>query len=240
MKKKTWLEKAEAFPCPTCQLGKMNWGVKGKVISTETLDSLRDNEFHRNGIIFPYTTELVSSHLKCDKCGDVVVGTYKRIDDVRNVDAEGYEQSIYEPLHFYPAPLIIDIPESCPNDVKNPVELSFLLFWVDLNSCANKIRIALEELMNHCGISGADSNGKFVSLDSRLNEYGKKKNAKVGELLTAIKWIGNASSHSTGINKKTVVAAYELLEYALELAFPDREQRLTNMSKIITGNKGHL
>lgn len=239
MKTKTWLTNAEEMPCPSCKTGKLNWVGKGKVILTETLDSLRDNEYHKNGTIFPYTTELASSHLKCSKCNDVVVGTYKKIDDVRNIDEEGYERSIYEPLFFYPAPHIIDIPESCPKEVKEPIERSFTLYWVDLNSCANKIRIALEALMDYNGIPGSGTAGKFVSLDSRLKEY-SNSNPKIGQFLNALKWIGNASSHNTGIDKDTVLVAYELLEYSLELAFPDKEQKLANLSAQIINNKGHV
>lgn len=239
MNNKNWLNDAEEMPCPNCKIGTLQWGGNKKTIVSETLESLVDNEYHKNGIIFPYTTEIVSSHLHCNKCNDVVSGTYIRIDDVRNTNPEGDEISIYKPKYFYPAPHIIEIPNSCPITIKAPIELSFLLFWVDLNACANKIRIALEELMNHCEIPAKDQNGGYVSLEWRLREY-KKTNPRIGEFLTAIKWIGNASSHSGGITKETVIAGFELLEYSLELAFPDKEQRLTTLSKTITQKKGHV
>lgn len=239
MKTKTWLHNAEDIPCPTCQIGKLEWLGKGNVVINETLGSLKDNEFHRNGMVFPYTTELVSSHLKCSRCNDVVVGVYKRIDDVRNVDENGDEQSYNEPLFFNPPPRIIDIPLSCPKEVKDPIERSFTLYWVDLNSCANKIRIALESLMDHCGIPGTNAKGKFITLDTRLKEY-SKSNKKIGQFLDALRLIGNASSHNTGITKDTVIAAYELLEYVLELTFPDKDQRLIDLSNTIITNKGHV
>ena len=140
--------------------------------------------------------------------------TYILSDDVRQVDEEGNEYSIVTPLSYYPAPHLIHIPASCPEEIKAILIQSFGLYWVDPGSCANKIRIAIEVLMSHYQIEGEKLHNRIVRFSA--------VNAKVSNYLLAIKWIGNAGSHYSKVTKPAILDAYELLEYAIEILFNDR------------------
>jgi hypothetical protein len=229
MNKKLWVNYAAEMPCPNCQEGVLQY-TKIDIV-TETRESLIDNEYHRNGIIFPYTTSLGTSHLKCSKCTDVVIMTYIQVDDVRHQDEEGNELLDITPLSYYPPPKIIHIPASCPKNIQAIFNSSFGLFWIDLASCANKIRIGVEALMDHYQIDNT------VKLHQRIQKFARI-DAKVSNYLLAIKWIGNSGSHYDEITKNAILDAYELLEYSLELLFNDREEHLNKLSdKINTARK---
>ena len=90
--------------------------------------------------------------------------------------------------------------------------------------------------MDYVGIVREQANGKPISLGHRLKQY-ENTNPKTANLLTAIKWIGNESSHITGVTKEGVLAIYELLEHSLDTIFPDRENRLIELSNQINTKK---
>ncbi len=228
MNKKIWFNYSDDLPCPRCEEGTLR-EIQKDVIS-ETLDSLIDNEYHKNGIVYPETTRLGTSHLQCHKCKDAVVMTYVGSNDVRHTDEMGNEYNRIEPLSYYPPPPIIHIPVSCPIEIKTILKKSFGLFWIDLGSCANKIRIAVEALMNYYGIDH-----KLV-LHKRVEKFGST-NAKVSGYLIAIKIIGNDGSHHSTVNKGEVLDAYELLEYSLELLFNDREKGINEISNRIKNGR---
>lgn len=231
MNKNLWLgDNWEPLPCPKCEYGVLE-SIEERYHSSETLDSLKNNEFYNNGIVYPESNYLCTEHLKCNKCSDIVIASYERIEDVRNTDAEGNEISIRTSIFYYPAPPIIKTPSSCPENIQSQLKTSFILYWVDIASCANKIRTAIERLLNHLNIPSK------TTLHARIVAF-QKANPKVGDYLLAIKWIGNAGSHDSTLDKKSVLDAYELLEYSLELLFNEREQNLNDISKRINTAKG--
>ncbi|GAB3535803.1 hypothetical protein GCM10027443_25290 [Pontibacter brevis] len=145
-----------------------------------------------------------------------------------------------QPITFFPAPKIIDIPLSCPRTVTKKLNESFGLYWIDLNSCANKIRISIETLLNELGVITTKPTKKGtqpLKLHSRIEEF-EKQNPEVGGFLLAIKWIGNAGSHPSEITKDDVLDAYELLEYSLDSLYDDRRKKLKELSNKINTAKG--
>jgi len=236
MNKNIWTDVNADLPCPNCMIGFLMHS--NQILSTETLQSLIDNEYHKRGLVNPDTVYLVSNHLKCNKCKDVVVMTYKLTDDVRHIDEDGSEISIIEPLSYHPAPHIIAIPTSCPKIVRELIIQSFTLFWIDLNSCGNKIRVAVEALMDDFKVIDKTNTGKTIMLHHRIEIF-KKTNLKVGNYLLSIKWIGNSGSHIIGLSKEAILDAYQLLEYSLELLYNDREREMEKLSEKINKAKGH-
>lgn len=228
MNKKLWIHYNPALPCPKCNEGILH-EIK-KDVTSETLESLRNNEYHKNGVVYPETTWLGTGHLQCAKCQDVVVMTYIVSNDVRHTDDRGVEYNHVKPLSYYPPPCIIHIPASCPEEIKKILTLSFSLYWIDLGSCANKIRIAIEVLMSHYKINEKPVLHKRIEIFNAIN-------SKVSNYLIAIKIIGNDGSHNSIVTKDDVLDAYELLEYSLELLFNDRERELDELSKRIKNGR---
>lgn len=231
MNKEIWKKYTSDLPCPSCEYG--NLQDVGKDQSYETLDSRIENEFQPAGVVSPSATFLCTGHLQCSKCKEFVIISYRRTEDVRHLDEQGYEVAFLEPLYYVPAPPIIKISASCPKEIADLLRLSFQLYWVDLSSCANKIRISIECLMNSMGVPA------HAKLHNRIENF-KSTNSTVGDLLLAIKWIGNSGSHYADITKEAVLDGYEMLEYALERLYNDREQRLVALSQKINFNKKHV
>ncbi len=238
MRRETWLNDNKQKPCPNCKSGKLEYDSK-RASSSETKISLINNEYYKNGIVYPESNYLVTAHLKCDECSDIVTITYEKTDDVRYTDEEGNEISKWVPIIYHPAPHIIDIPVACPEKVRKHLIKSFGLFWYDSASCGNKIRAALESLLNDFSISSKGSNGNFISLANRLQTFATLK-PEVQTYLDAIRWIGNTASHDDILTKEDLLDAYELIEHSLEVIYKEKEARLSNLSQQIKTNKGPI
>ncbi len=230
--RKIWLSWKVRKPCPTCDIGTLNIPNKDKILQSETAESLEMNSYGGH-----YHSDYVfSMHLKCNNCGEIVVASGLKSEENYPSDEEvGIQRSITA-MSFIPPPKIIEIPKSCPNSVKKILNDSFGLYWMDISSCANKIRIGIEVLLNELGVKQTKGN-TTLTLHKRLKEF-EKSEPKIAGFLLSIKWIGNAGSHFSNINKDDVLNAYELLEFALDKIYDDREQKLTKLSAEINKKKG--
>lgn len=159
-------------------------------------------------------------------------------DDYPDEDGDLPQKSI-TPIAFYPPPKIIHVPESCPVNVRTILNETFGLYWLDVGSCANKIRIAIEVLMDELAIPRTRTNKSKqveLTLHARLELF-KKQNVDVAENLMAIKWIGNAGSHFSEIKNHDVLDAYELLEHSLERLYNDRDRNIAQIRNQINAAK---
>jgi len=221
----TWLDWKNGKPCPTCNNGMFSFPLKpskGEYLKNETKNSVEENVLGGQY----YSDYIFSIHLKCRSCNETIAVTGYMTEYVS--DDERQPQKEVTPLFYYPAPKIIHIPNSCPKSVVKVINESFNLFWINASSCANKIRLSIEVLLDELGIP------KKGTLNSRLKVF-EKTNSDVSQFLIAIKWIGNAGSHSL-ITKNQVLDGYELLEFALEKLFNDREDKLKKLSEEINQN----
>jgi len=184
--------------------------------------------------------------LKCRNCSNYTmfggVGNVEHFVDYDQITGEmdeGYYNSL-KPRYFQPPLYLFTIAEDCPQIVKDEIISSFKLFWFDLSSCANKIRISLELLLNHEKVKRfIISKGKRnkITLHNRIAEF-KKKKPEVASYLEAIKWIGNSGSHIGNLRRIDLLEAYELLEHSLNKLYNDKEPQLKKMSKEIIARRG--
>ncbi|WP_259065009.1 DUF4145 domain-containing protein [Mucilaginibacter sp. X4EP1] len=229
MNKEIWTDWRINKPCPSCQLGRLKEHPKKPFMQSETLAS--ENMTSQG---YPYYDYVFTEHLKCDNCGEVVVALGRKSED-SNPNEEGKHDMFIKYLAFEPTPFLIVVPKSCPKRVKEILLESFSLFWRDENSCANKIRVSVEALMDALKIKKTKLNKKgreTLKLHARIMEF-RLQNAEVADFLLAIKWIGNSGSHMDNITVPQLLDAYELMEYALELLYNDRKKLLTRKSKAI-------
>lgn len=233
--RKIWQNWSTKKPCPFCEMGILENHKKEGFLKTETGASKEMNSYGG----YYYSDYLFSIHLKCNNCEETVaVSGFMSEENYPSDEESGIRKSI-TPIVFYPAPKIIHIPASCPKSVSKILNESFGLYWLDLGSCANKIRIAIEVLLNELSIPDKKVSKKVerqLSLHSRL-EYFEKTNPDVSKHLMAIKWIGNAGSHFFNIKSDDVLDAFELLEFSLEKLYNDREKRLLQLSEEINVSK---
>jgi len=232
--RKIWLNWKTKKPCPTCNAGTLDIPKKEGILKNETASSLEMNSYGGHY----YSDYVFSMHLKCNNCEETVaVSGFRSEENYPSNEEIGLQYSI-TPIAFYPAPKIIELPISCPKSVKKILNESFGLYWMDISSCANKIRISIEVLLNELKVPDSNGSNKWT-LHRRLKEF-EKTNSDTSEFLLAIKWIGNAGSHFSGLKNDDVLDAYELLEFALERLFNDREKKLIQLSQEINKNKNPL
>ena len=183
----------------------------------------------------------------CNKCLEFVAflgnGDKAEYEDYIDGEYAYISQSYFYPKYFYPYLQLFEVNENCPKEINKVVNDSFALYWNDLSSCANKIRIALELLMNYFKIDKTyktkENKRKRLSLHQRIVMF-KSKKPQVTEFLLAIKWIGNSGSHVGSLDNKDILETYELLELSLNKLFDNTEERLKKLSKKINSRKGKI
>lgn len=189
-----------------------------------------------------------SGTLSCKNCNNKVITTGKGEVAYNSTDPYDYDEPsnyqeyfrVLKPLFFLPTLKIIDIPEKCPEKIEEILIDSFSLFWNDFSSCANKIRISIEILLDTQKVNKTKivrGKRKRIILHDRITLY-KSINPEIAELLEAIKWIGNSGSHSMELEKIDLIEAYEILDLALKKIFDDTEKVIKNKAKKINTNKG--
>ncbi|KKP68109.1 MAG: hypothetical protein UR66_C0008G0017 [Candidatus Moranbacteria bacterium GW2011_GWE1_35_17] len=169
--------------------------------------------------------------------GSVSVDSYDTCDcyPVCDHDCVQYERYVnyYKIEYLNPAVNIIEISNNIPNDIKILLKESFFLFWCSPSSAANKVRGALELIMDEQKIDSKKVNKKgeeyILSLHSRLIEFGKVHGGKYEELskiLIGIKWLLNAGSHKGEIDREDLLDAYDVLNHVLFEIFLRENQKL--------------
>lgn len=183
---------------------------------------------------FVYSCLFYCTNINCE---EVVAST--GIGKVVWPEFGGNEQ--FSPKYFEPPLKIILIPDQCPETVAIPVEESFRLFFCSPNACANSLRIAVENLLNDLKIKRYNiSKGKrqLIPLHNRIDLV-PLKYAGLKDLLWAIKWHGNAGSHSQKtVSRDDVIVAYELLEHILQEIYMQKTERLKIKAQKINKMKG--
>lgn len=122
-------------------------------------------------------------------------------------------------------------------ELNNKLSESFGLFWLDKSACGNKIRTAIEILLNDLGVRKTYTTKKgkrwYYKLHDRIALYSKKK-PKIAEKLFAIKWIGNDGSHGISeLSNDEIISAYKILEYVLKKLYDKSENEVNRLTKKI-------
>lgn len=205
----------ENYICPICKRGILELKDINKI---ETYDSKQEDlrcQAEENSLA-PVQYYYFSTNLVCNKCNETVMCSGNYFDSSYFDEKENYPNYYerIEPKMFLPSLPIIDIPNSVSKEVKNEIENSFVLYWINKSACANSIRRSLEYLMDMENIPRTSINKKGeannIGLHKRLESF-PKINTK---LLIAVKWIGNKGSHED-ISVDYLLDGYELLEYVL-------------------------
>lgn len=230
------------WPCPNCE-GKTLELIKSKFSCEETASSAeyrRENEDWE----VEWIKLVFSGQLTCNTCHETIFFTgigNPEHTGYYNYDSDSYNEqyeNTYTPTYFQPSIPIFKIPDNCSSELKTEIKQSFKLFWCDLSSCANRIRVALEILMNEQGVKKFElRNSKRIpiKLHKRIELF---NHPEIKDLLLAIKWIGNSGSHNGGLETIDVVEAYRLLEYSLNKLYNDDSKELKKITKEIIKRKG--
>lgn len=227
--------------CPKCNDGALAI-VKNSLRVEETPESKKD---HDNPDWEPdWMRQRFSVLLRCGHCLEPVfaVGDIRLMEDYDDEHGWGLSDALV-PTFFEPAPPMIRIPSSCPKSVTTEVIGASALFWSSPSSAANRIRAAVEMLMDDRGVprKGKTKKGTYedLKLHFRIERF-TKRNPEIGNALLAIKWLGNTGSHSSELKAKDVLDAFELLAHALEEIYDAKSSKLKKLASSIIKKKGPL
>jgi hypothetical protein len=237
-----------SFPhwlCPNCNVGILEM-EKNKFFKEETITSKKERKkdyWEPDFIKYVFTTVFRCTN---SKCKDLVIGVGNGSVSTY-YDTVGHEKNLNEfsPLFFNPTLHLFEVPNDCDKLVREEIIKAFSLYWCDLASCANKIRIAIERLMDNRKVKKwekRNSNSlkeKKIELHRRIELYGVKE-PDIANHLLAIKWIGNAGTHAGTIKLNDVLTGFELLEYSLEKIYDNKEARMNLISKKINKKRGPI
>jgi hypothetical protein len=194
---------------------------------------------------FDYEAGRFKGFLRCDRqlCGEIVVvaGNYT-IEFHHDYDHEAeqpitHEMITYRPHVMSPAPEIIQYPKKLNKDSKEHLLRAFALFWMDYASCANRLRIVVEYLLDQFGVGRVNDKGDFLNLASRIERLTKTKPDQA-DYLNALRWLGNAGSHDGTVDFDDLRSCLDMLEHAMIELFEDREAKRRAEAKRIIAAKG--
>lgn len=230
------------FACPRCTVGRLTLDEESLVVKqpTYSVTDSKHPDWEPDWDVERFSLRLICDMAECGEVahalGDATVAEY--YDDEFN--SWGLI-SLLRTRAFFPAPPIIAIPKEVPEVVKTEISKSFELFWMDLSSSANRLRISVELLLDHFKIprAGINKMGKSTRLDlnARISLF-EKVDPEHAPTLTALRMIGNLGSHGDEVNRTPMLDAFEIYEYALNELCGQRKARIEQLRQKLISSKG--
>ncbi|UXY24934.1 DUF4145 domain-containing protein (plasmid) [Streptomyces cynarae] len=229
------------IPCPTCTRGAL-LPVRDSFEMEEsvTSKSLRDHEV--------WEPEWIQGGFHC-----MLTCRKKTCDHVRVIgemtvrwtgqgDTTPYETHL-APTMFYPALPLLESRELCPPEVGERVDAAAKILWLDPNAAANRIRAAVEALMDDRGVirmKPGRTKPVRLSLDNRIAifETALPQQADAAELLLAVKWIGNVGTHEDVLLIPDVLEGVEFMDDALSLIYDTNRDDIKKRASEVTARQG--
>jgi len=230
-------DKSSEITCPACGKGKIN--ISEHLMRFETEKSKKYTKYV--SCFGGFIDKRFSGFLICnnDECNEIVaVCGSVNAEQSKHNDTEYINQDYIEcllPEYFSPPLNIFPLKQIYPSAVNKLLEKSFSLFFMDNESCGNKIRISVEVLLDELGVrKEKDCKHKTyrLNLNDRIREY-QSINMYIGELMLSIKWIGNYGSHNDSISKSDLLDGYEMMCTILDNLYDNQTDKLLKLSRTI-------
>lgn len=216
--------------CPICKTGRLCVESNTLFYQTDSMDSF---------VHFVECDYVFSGILKCDnnKClTPVSFGGKADLEQCYDGTPEGGIEYKLTPKWFYPPLSIFNIPEGCPESIKNELCASFSSFFNDATASCSHIRVAIERFMDVQGIEShfVNREGKEErkKLHYRIEDFARRDPSN-GSRLMALKILGNEAMHQGNISKDDAIAAYEVISLVLDEFYVrrPREMRVDAISR---------
>lgn len=235
--------------CPTCKKGILK-GVIGSLSIKDDSSTTKNcgwSEWEpdwRKGV---FSGILQCNNGNCDE-NVAIIGEMSVIEESHYIEEiddmiESYIE-LLKPKLFIPSIEIFPLHEFIPDNLRTQIKEAFSLFFVDNSSCANKIRIVIEQILDEFKIQkvtiGNDKKRRKIQLHHRIEKF-KVKYPIEGEFLMAIKWIGNYGSHYLDkLTKDDTLDGFEMLEHVIYKLYEIETKKLNALKKKINHRKGTI
>lgn len=233
------------YQCPTCTKGLLK--IKSDTLNKQETKESRSGHDHP-GWDPEWITYIYSCLFECTNpdCKDIVSSSGKgRVEEEYFYDEHGQQDRVYEeyfsPEFFTPHLKLFNVPKGTPENVEKEINKSFSLLFNDPSSAANHIRVALENLLTHLKVkryNTANNKRNFLTLHNRIDLLPRKYH-HIKDIFIAVKWLGNAGSHSDHeVTLDDVFDSYELIIELLVEIFSNTRSRAKSLAKKINKKKG--
>lgn len=236
-----------AWHCPTCATGTLHEVTKERLIAEPAYSKAEHIEdwWGPEHIINRYCARMQCANPACGEFVFVIGSS----DLEPYYSEEGEEWSDrFQPTAAYPYIPVFRLRDDWPGSVQQELKLAFANIWSDAGASANRLRTAVECLLDFLKVKKISVSTKFtppkkikLSLHDRIIVF-KSNNIPAAELLLAIKWLGNAGSHTDlkGISRDAVLDGMELMEHVLHLLFDKNTAAISKLAKSINKKKGPI
>jgi hypothetical protein len=240
---------AEELPnwiCPVCKSGILRSNSKNLQVIESTYSANRHHEegWGYEDIYGGFIGKLLCENAQCKEAvvfsGRVDADINSRLNEngewVNEVDRRIIPQYFNPPLELFP------VKKTLPNDLQKIIVCAFGLFWHDASSCANKIRTAVEFVLDEKKIKKYPPRKRRnpIPLFQRIEIF-ERKNPDAAKLFNAIRFIGNAGSHSIDkVKKGDLLTAFEILERSLDIVYDHHPKKIAKLAKEIIKSRGPI
>lgn len=236
------IESGQPWPrpgCPACGRGHIRFESP---VNAESLASERGHPGFDWGWI--RGTFAILGECENPNCRQTVHGTGDyRVDHAEKSYPSAEEQlrsgppysAFYRVAHLHPPILLMPIPRSAPDEVKEAVLRASRVLYVDPGLAATALRAAVERFMTTERIAATNVQGRFRNAHIRIEEWrgADSTRAPVADLFFAVKWLGNTGTHEDStLTTAEVLDGAELLDEAFHRIYTGPD--LDAMAQTIT------
>jgi hypothetical protein len=225
-----------SLTCPNCGRGELV--VEDiTVVQTEESQRLQRQPFAGSDDVFGYFYGL----LRCSRgvCNEGVVASGEMMLGPANEAGTGLGECLLL-VHALPSLRMIAYPEECPQPVVDRVNEAAGLILRDANAAANRIRVAIEELLTAERVRRftQGSRRRRLPTQERIKLF-RERNPEAARFLEAVKWIGNSGSHESALQVHEVLDGVELFTHALHIIYDRRTEKLSKLADKIKSQQGN-
>ena len=216
------------WPCPEC--GQLTLQIDKESFRHENTAETRKG-WSEDWFEIEMSRFIFTCIARCSRpsCGEVVVcqGKGRWEEDTAPSVREQQHRPFFRPLSFLPALHPFQLPDRCPEEISAPLTGAFSVFLMQPGAAANLIRIAVERMLTAMNVS----EGKVGSLHRRLEALSGPY-ARYKKRLLAIKFLGNAGSHSYDeVKIDDIEDAFGIMDHTLNELFSGRKEDIDILTK---------
>ncbi|MDM3040971.1 DUF4145 domain-containing protein [Citrobacter sp. CK182] len=226
------------WPCPICHQKTLQI-IKDSFItkeSAETRGCWSEDWFEpeMSKSVFVCVAECARPQCKEVVACSGIGGTDRYWDD----DIGDHLENWYRPMSFSPVLHPFLIPEQCAEEIRKPLTASFSVYLSQPGSAANLIRITVERMLTAIGVPELNDKNNRIMLHHRLESL-KGQYAPYKDTLMAIKFLGNAGSHTYDeVNIDDIEVAFGIMEYVVNDLFSGKKESIDILTKRLHGKFG--